>query len=76
LISSFSWPSFLRHNADAFHIVVQDGLLAPIVPLERYASPVRFGDGAKIILVATPADAGTDVQQPGLGASHSLAVSL
>jgi hypothetical protein len=55
---------------------VQDGLLAPIVPLERYAGPVYFGDGAKIILVATPADAGTDVQQPGLEASHSLAVSL
>ena len=25
LISSFSWQSFLGYNADAFHIVMQDG---------------------------------------------------
>ena len=64
--------SFLRYNADARHIVVQDGLLAPIVPFDGDPGPVLFGNSAKVVVVVAPADAGADVEQSGLGAGHSF----
>jgi hypothetical protein len=54
------------------HVVVKDGLLAPAVPFEGDPRPAGFGYGALIVLVVTPADAGADVQQSGLGACHSF----
>jgi hypothetical protein len=71
----FSGQSFLRYHANALHVVMQHGLLAPIVPLQRYSGPIRLGDGAQVVLVVTPTNAGADVQQSGLGAGHWLAVS-
>ncbi len=62
--------SFPGNDGDGIHVIVQDGLLAPAVPFEGDAGPVRFGDGALIGLVVAPADAGAYVQQSGLGSGH------
>jgi hypothetical protein len=59
-ISNFSWQSFLGYDADAFHVVVQDRLMAPIVPFQRDPGPVGLGDGGLVILVITPTNPGAD----------------
>jgi hypothetical protein len=51
---------------------VQDGLLAPVVPFDGDPRPVLFGDGAEVVVVVAPADAGADVEQSGLGAGHTV----
>jgi hypothetical protein len=39
------------------HIVVKNGLLHAIIPLDGYARPVLFDDGALIDLIVLPANA-------------------
>jgi hypothetical protein len=68
----FFIASFPGNDGHGIHIILQDGLLAPAVPFDRNPGPGFFGDGALIVLVATPANAGADVQQSGLGAGHSF----
>jgi hypothetical protein len=46
--------------------------MAAAAPFDGDAGPVLFGDGAQIVVVVAPADAGADIQQSGLGAGHSL----
>ena len=60
LTSKVSWQSFPGYGADAGHVIMQNGLLAPIVPLQRHAGPVRLGDGGLVILVVSPTDTGAD----------------
>jgi hypothetical protein len=49
---------------------MQYGLQAAVVPFDGDACPILFGDGAEVVLVVAPANAGADVQQSGLGAGH------
>ena len=53
--------SFPGYDADAGHVVVQYGLLAPVVPSDGDSGPVLSCHGAQVILVVTPVNAGADV---------------
>lgn len=44
------------------HIVVQDQLFVTIIPLDPYASPIRFNDCARVLFVVAPYDASTDLK--------------
>jgi hypothetical protein len=48
---------FIRHPLNLHHVVVQNGLLAAIVPFDGHASPILFSDDAQIILIRIPANA-------------------
>jgi hypothetical protein len=48
---------FRRHPLNLRHIVVKNGLLDAIIPLDGYARPVLFDDGALIDLIVLPANA-------------------
>jgi hypothetical protein len=54
--------SFLRNEKRQFHVIVQNGLFAPIIPFEGYAGPVRFRDGGLIAFICAPANAVTNFQ--------------
>ena len=58
-------PLFPRHDADAAHVVVEQGLLVSIVPLKSHPRPVIFSDRGLVVLVVTPTYPGSDVQQSG-----------
>ena len=52
-----------RHALNLRHVVMQNGLLATIIPFYDHASPTRFGDDALIGLIFLPADFVADFQQ-------------
>jgi hypothetical protein len=39
------------------HVIMQNGLLTAIVPFDGYACPIRFGYGATVGLIVSPANA-------------------
>ena len=59
-----------RHPLDLRHVVVENCLLAAIVPFDGYASPILFSDGALIGLIVLPANAVADIEKSGLVAGH------
>jgi hypothetical protein len=61
---------FIRHPLNLPHVVVKDGLLAAIVPFDRYACPILFSDGTKISGHCTPANAVAHFEMSGLFAGH------
>jgi hypothetical protein len=50
------------HSINRPHIVVQDGLLASIIPLDSNTSPILFGNGAAVGLISVPANTVTNGQ--------------
>src|SRR5271154_1295340 len=52
------------------HVVVQDGLLAAVIPLYSNTSPILFSDGATVGLIVLPTDPIADAQLSGLFAGH------
>jgi hypothetical protein len=59
-----------RHSLNLRHVVVKNSLHAAIIPFDRYACPIRFGDGAKIVCRGSPANAFANGEQSGLIAVH------
>ena len=59
-----------RHSLNLRHVVVENGLLAAIIPPDGNARPIRFDDDTKIILVRIPADAVVDLERSRLSAGH------
>jgi hypothetical protein len=51
-----------RHSLNRTHVVVQNSLLASIIPLDGNASPILFGNGATVGLIAFPANTVTNDQ--------------
>jgi hypothetical protein len=51
---------------------MQKVLLAPAVPSNSYARPIRFSYGATVGLIVSPANAVADFEQSGLVAGHFL----
>jgi hypothetical protein len=49
---------------------VKNSLHAAIIPFDRYACPIRFGDCAKIVCRGSPANAFANGEQSGLIAVH------
>jgi hypothetical protein len=54
---------------------VQNGLLASIVPFDRYASPILLSDRANIVGIFVPANPVSDLDFPGLFTGHLAAQS-
>lgn len=54
------------------HIVVKDGLLLTIVPLDRYSGPVLVGDHALVTFVSAPINAVADRESSGLFTGHLI----
>jgi hypothetical protein len=52
------------------HIVVKNGLLAAIIPLNGYASPILFSDRALIGGRLAPTNAVASFEKSGLVAGH------
>ena len=61
-----------RHPLYGCHIVVQNGLLAAIIPFDGYARPILFSDGALITQISIPKNTVADIEGPGLVAGHCL----
>ena len=59
-----------RHSLHLPHIVVQNSLLAAIIPLDGHTCPIRFCDGAAVGWIGVPADEGADLELSGLFAGH------
>jgi hypothetical protein len=66
----------LWNEENHLHVIMQHGLLVAIVPLESYARPILFRDGALIVLVFAPANASADLESSGLIASHFSQLQL
>jgi hypothetical protein len=49
-----------RRPIDLSHIIVQNRLLAAIIPFDGDASPICFSDGPLIVFVSIPANAVAD----------------
>jgi hypothetical protein len=54
---------------------MQHGLPVAIVPLETYARPILFRDGALVVFVFAPANASADFEYSGLIAGHLFRVA-
>jgi hypothetical protein len=54
---------------------MQHGLPVAIVPLETYARPILFRDGALVVFVFAPANASADFEYSGLIAGHLFCVA-
>ena len=54
--------SFLRNEKRQFHVIVQNGLFAPIIPFEGYAGPIGFRDGCLVAFIGAPANAVTNLE--------------
>jgi hypothetical protein len=48
------------HSLNRTHVIVQNSLLASIVPPNGNASPILFGNGATVGLIALPANTVTN----------------
>jgi hypothetical protein len=48
------------HPLNRAHVIVQNSLLASIVPLYGNAGPIPFGNGATVGLIALPANTVTN----------------
>jgi hypothetical protein len=66
----------LWNEENHLHVIMQHGLPVAIVPLESYARPILFRDGALIVLVFAPANASADLEYSGLIAGHFSALQL
>lgn len=74
--STFSPQSLSGNCGYGLHVVVQDRLQAPAVPFQSNAGPAGVSDGALVVFVVAPADAGTGFQESGLSACHFSAGRL
>ena len=59
-----------RHPLYGCHIVVQNGLLAAIIPFDGYARPILFSDGALITQISNSKNTVADIEQSGLVTGH------
>ena len=59
-----------RHPLNLCHLIVKNGLLAAIIPFDGDASPIRFSDCARVILIVVPANTVADFELSGLVAGH------
>jgi hypothetical protein len=50
------------HSLNRTHVIVQNSLLATIIPLDSNTSPIPFGNGATVGLIALPANTVTNGQ--------------
>jgi hypothetical protein len=50
------------HSLNRTHVVVQNSLLASVIPLDGNTSPISFGNGATVGLIALPANPVTNGQ--------------
>jgi hypothetical protein len=50
------------HSHNRTHVIVQNSLLASIIPLDSNTSPILFGNGATVGLIAVPANTVTNGQ--------------
>ena len=66
----------LWNEENHLHVIMQHGLPVAIVPLESYARPILFRDGALIVLVFAPANASADFEYSGLIAGHFSQLQL
>ena len=66
----------LWNEENHLHVIMQHGLPVAIVPLESYARPILFRDGALIVLVFAPANASADLESSGLIAGHFSQLQL
>jgi len=66
----------LWNEENHLHVIMQHGLLVAIVPLESYAGPILFRDGALIVLVFAPVHASADLESSGLIAGHCSQLQL
>ena len=66
----------LWNEENHLHVIMQHGLLVAIVPLESYARPILFRDGALIGLVFAPPNASADLESSGLIAGHFSQLQL
>ena len=73
-VSSRSPPTpshqFTNYPFNRPHIIMQNSLLAAIIPFNGYASPIRFGDCALIASVVLPTNTVADAECSGLVAGH------
>jgi hypothetical protein len=63
---------FRRNPLNLRHVIMQDGLLAAIIPFDGYACPICFDDGTEIGCRVSPANAIPDGQLSGFCAGHSI----
>jgi hypothetical protein len=74
---TFFFQNLLLWNEENhLHVIMQHGLLVAIVPLESYARPILFRDGALVVFVLAPANASADFEYSGLIAGHCFALQL
>jgi hypothetical protein len=58
--SSVASHQIHRRPLNLRHVVVQNRLLAAIIPFDGYARPILFSDGAKIVFIGAPINADAD----------------
>ena len=60
------------HPLNSRHVIMQNLLLAATIPLDGYARPILFNDGALIGLIVLPANAVERLEKSGLVAGHLI----